>query len=196
MAPPTLTAAGRRALRCGNNKARIFHAHSARLYDAIGQRDVRFSQALCLRAQSNGRCCWIEPSPGSELNTTRERTLSPRRRSQRRTSATDVRSWNRRHRSLFPRQAAGGRVASRTTGALGVRAFGTSPCSSIWNGWCSVGTTDARPFTHNAFELGRWVFLALIWNRRSTSVRHSDQPQRLRAVSGDASSRKPHRSRS
>src|SRR4029453_740517 len=27
---------------CGHNKARVYHIHNAKLYDAIGQRDVRF----------------------------------------------------------------------------------------------------------------------------------------------------------
>ena len=33
---------------CGHNKARIFHVHSARLYDAIGQRNVRFRKRSAL----------------------------------------------------------------------------------------------------------------------------------------------------
>src|SRR5262245_39122997 len=34
--------------RCGHNKARIFHVHSATLYNAIGQRDVRFRKRSAL----------------------------------------------------------------------------------------------------------------------------------------------------
>jgi hypothetical protein len=33
---------------CGHNKARIFHLHNARLYDVIGQRDVRFRKRSAL----------------------------------------------------------------------------------------------------------------------------------------------------
>ena len=33
---------------CGHNKARIFHIHNAKLYDAIGQRDVRFRKRSAL----------------------------------------------------------------------------------------------------------------------------------------------------
>ena len=33
---------------CGHNKARIFHVHSAKLYDAIGQRHVRFRKRSAL----------------------------------------------------------------------------------------------------------------------------------------------------
>ena len=33
---------------CGHNKARIYHVHSATLYDAIGQRDVRFRKRSAL----------------------------------------------------------------------------------------------------------------------------------------------------
>ena len=33
---------------CGHNKARIFHVHSAKLYDVIGQRDVRFRKRSAL----------------------------------------------------------------------------------------------------------------------------------------------------
>jgi hypothetical protein len=34
--------------RCGHNKARIYHVHSAKLYDAIGQREVRFRKRSAL----------------------------------------------------------------------------------------------------------------------------------------------------
>jgi hypothetical protein len=33
---------------CGHNKARVYHVHSVRLYDAIGQRDVRFRKRSAL----------------------------------------------------------------------------------------------------------------------------------------------------
>src|SRR4030095_7817841 len=33
---------------CGHNKARIFHVHSAKLYDAIGQRNARFRKSSTL----------------------------------------------------------------------------------------------------------------------------------------------------
>jgi hypothetical protein len=33
---------------CGHNKARIFHLHNAKLYDVIGQRDVRFRKRSAL----------------------------------------------------------------------------------------------------------------------------------------------------
>src|SRR3954464_11006246 len=33
---------------CGHNKARIYHVHNAKLYDAIGQRDVRFRKRSAL----------------------------------------------------------------------------------------------------------------------------------------------------
>lgn len=33
---------------CGHNKARIYHLHNAKLYDAIGQRDVRFRKRSAL----------------------------------------------------------------------------------------------------------------------------------------------------
>ena len=33
---------------CGHNKARIYHIHNAKLYDAIGQRDVRFRKRSAL----------------------------------------------------------------------------------------------------------------------------------------------------
>jgi len=33
---------------CGHNKARVYHVHNAKLYDAIGQRDVRFRKRSAL----------------------------------------------------------------------------------------------------------------------------------------------------
>ena len=35
---------------CGHNKARVYHVHNVKLYDAIGQRDVRFRKRTALRA--------------------------------------------------------------------------------------------------------------------------------------------------
>ncbi len=34
--------------RCGHNKARVYHLHNVALYDAIGQRDVRFRKRMAL----------------------------------------------------------------------------------------------------------------------------------------------------
>ena len=46
---------------CGHNKARVYHVHNAKLYDAIGQRDVRFRKrsalARTISARSSAGTC-------------------------------------------------------------------------------------------------------------------------------------------
>jgi hypothetical protein len=97
---------------CGHNKARVYHVHNAKLYDAIGQRDVRFRKRSALARTiervmmldhiiAHRDITWL----GAEHDKVAHflTTTSLRREE---LPATDLRSRSRRHRPVLPRQIA------------------------------------------------------------------------------------------